>query len=126
MANKKTALMFHRHFLSSFSVIRLIFSVSYLEILGFLSVIVKFIGNIKMSEILFFCSVNFTDGSIIWYSYLCKSLRILSMWCFLYKMHDYVEIVHSFAPFYWNFLCSGYISSKIYKIIYMCLASPRP
>ena len=49
MENQKTALMFHRQFLSTFQSYHSLFSVSYFEILRFLSVIEIYI---KMSEIL--------------------------------------------------------------------------
>ena len=60
MANQKTALMLHRQFFVYFSFIPLIVSVSYLEILRFLSITEIYI---KMSEIL-----------IIWLSALVSQM----------------------------------------------------
>ena len=88
----------HRQFFVYFSVIPLIVSVSYFEILRFLSVT----EIIKMSEILIIWLSVFhrwlQSPLHIWYSFSYKSLHILSIWCFIHKMHDYVEIVHLSAP----------------------------
>ena len=60
--------MLHRQFFVYFSFIPLIVSVSYLEILRFLSATEIYIKH------------------------------ILSIWCFIHKIHDHVEIVHLSAP----------------------------
>ena len=75
--------MFYRLFFVYVSTMQLIFSGSYLGILKFLSVIEIYI---KMSEIQNHSLVSYQRRWClhIWYSYLCQSLHILSIWCFLH------------------------------------------
>ena len=78
-ANQKTALMLHRLFFVYFSVIPLIVSVSYFEILRFLSVTEIYI---KMSEIL-----------IIWLSALVAQMAPYLIFIPLHKSTHSVNVV---------------------------------
>ena len=79
MANQKTALMLHRQFFVYFSVIPLIVSVSYFEILRFLSVTEIYI---KMSDIL-----------IIWLSALVSQMAPYLIFILLQKSTHSVNMV---------------------------------
>ena len=82
MANQKTALMLHRQFFVYFSVIQLIVSVSYFEILRFLSVTEIYIN---MSEIL-----------IIWLSALVSQMAPYLIFILLQKStHSVIMVLYS-------------------------------
>ena len=89
--------MLHRQFFVYFLFIPLIVSVSYLEILRFLSVTEIYI---KMSEILIIWLSALVSQMALYLIFILlpKSTHILSIWCFIHKIHDHVVIVLLSAP----------------------------